>query len=80
MIHGDGVGAKYDIIITGRSLELELEAPANTPKVTIDDQVLTFVDHVRNLSHVDFNELYELYFTLLSDFKLLPTKKRKRHA
>lgn len=80
MIHGYGVGAKYDIILKGRSIELELQAPPGAVKEQIDDEVLEFRDMVRQMDHTGFNELYELYYSFLDDFKLLPSQNRTKRV
>lgn len=69
MIHGHGVGAKYNAIIDGRTAEIYANFPHGHPLATA--QVEQFMAEIRSSTPAQFNEWYELY-------RQAPKKKAKK--
>lgn len=60
MIHGDGVMGKYNVIVAGRQAELYTGIPYSERAGKVD-QLLEFMDQVRNSNRDEFEEWYDLY-------------------
>lgn len=60
MIHGDGVMGKYNVIVAGRQAELYAGIPYSERAGKVD-QLLEFMDQVRNSNRDEFEEWYDLY-------------------
>lgn len=60
MIHGEGVGGKYNVIMEGRKAELFKGVTPATYDAKVDE-LMVFKDMIRNCDMSQFNEWYELY-------------------
>jgi hypothetical protein len=60
MIHGDGVMGKYSVIVAGRQAELYAGIPY-CERATKSDQLLEFLDEVRQCNRDEFEVWYDLY-------------------
>lgn len=73
MIHGEGVGAKYHVIIEGRKSEL-LRGVTPATFQTKTDELMEFKQMIRQCNMAEFNEWYEIY---KETFKPLPERRRR---
>lgn len=60
MIHGEGVMSKYGAILAGFQAELYQGIPY-AEREQKNDELLKFIDMVRNSTREEFEEWYELY-------------------
>ena len=74
MIHGIGVGVKYNTIVDGRRRELVQQHGDGTPVMVL--KLSEFITEVRNSNKQDFDMWYQLY----SGTPTIARKKRHVHT
>lgn len=74
MIYGEGISKKYTQILEARAQELLTNVPEELYGHQVD-KLMEFKHIVRNCSHVEFEEWYQLYKDVII---IQPKRKRKK--
>lgn len=60
MIHGNGVGGKYNVIVAGRQAEL-YAGISHAEREKKHAELWEFIQEVRSCTHEEFEQWYQLY-------------------
>lgn len=78
MIHGTGVGFKFDVIVQGYDYELRQSAKTEADHQAVTDTVYEYRFVLRQMRHEELDELFVLYSETYPH--LASTKRRKKQA